>query len=77
MRGPQNAQWFKNLVANPSVVLERPGADGRIERIETTAVVTEGVDRARIAEQVRQLGSQLDDFEAEAGRPMPIVVLGC
>ena len=77
LRGSKNASWYTNLVANPAVVLERPGADGAVERIETTAVVPEGADRERIVTGLRKLGPQVDDFEAQTGRPIPIAVLDC
>ncbi|WP_177228854.1 MULTISPECIES: hypothetical protein [Amycolatopsis] len=42
-RGPENPAWL----ANPAVVVERRRADGRLERVETTAAIAEGDERAR------------------------------
>ncbi len=41
--------WYTNLLANQTVVVERRGANGHLERVETTAVVTESAERERIA----------------------------
>ncbi|WP_431875250.1 nitroreductase/quinone reductase family protein [Amycolatopsis sacchari] len=76
-RGPKNPAWLENLLANPAVVVERRGADGRLERIETTAVIAEGDERARIVAGLRELRPQVDEFEAQTGRLLPIVLLDC
>ncbi|GAA1958157.1 nitroreductase/quinone reductase family protein [Amycolatopsis minnesotensis] len=48
MGAPKHPAWYRNLAANPRVVVERPGEDGAVRRIEGTAVTATGADRERV-----------------------------
>lgn len=68
---PTNPDWFHNLVANPSTVIEI-GSETR----PVIARVAEGEERDRIFETQKQLASNFAEYEKSAGsRTIPVVVL--
>ncbi len=67
---PRHPDWYHNLVAHPSVVVE-VGA----ETFDATAVVTEGAERQRLWAQIVARYPFFADHEAKTRRQIPIVAL--
>ena len=67
---PSDPDWYRNLVANPDVTVEI----GR-ETVAMHARVAEGEERTRIWEKQKQEMPGFADYEAKAGREIPVVVL--
>jgi deazaflavin-dependent oxidoreductase (nitroreductase family) len=67
---PSDPDWYRNLVANPDVTVEI----GR-ETVPMHARVAEGEERTRIWEKQKQEMPGFADYEAKAGREIPVVVL--
>jgi deazaflavin-dependent oxidoreductase (nitroreductase family) len=67
---PTDPDWFRNLVANPAISVEI----GR-ETVPMTARVAAGEERTRIWEKQKQDMPGFADYEAKAGREIPVVVL--
>jgi deazaflavin-dependent oxidoreductase (nitroreductase family) len=68
---PSHPDWYRNLIANPSVTVE-VGA----ETVPMTARVAEGDERNRIWEQQKQAFPGFAEYEKTAGdREIPVVVL--
>lgn len=67
---PKDPDWFRNLVADPHVVVEVGG-----ETYEATAVVPEGDERDRVFAGVVERYAFFADHQAKAGRTLPVVVL--
>jgi deazaflavin-dependent oxidoreductase (nitroreductase family) len=67
---PRPPAWYRNIIKNPRVTVEV-----RSEVAPAMARVTHGSERERIwGEQVRLMPA-FADFEAAAGRQIPILVL--
>ena len=67
---PTNPAWYHNLVANPSVIIEVGD-----QRSEATATVLTGEERDRLyAEQASRMPA-FADYQAKAGRVIPVVAL--
>jgi deazaflavin-dependent oxidoreductase (nitroreductase family) len=67
---PRHPAWYHNLLANPRVTVE-VGA----ERVPVVARLAEGAERERIwAKEVAAI-PKFAEFEAAAGREIPVVVL--
>ena len=67
---PTNPAWYHNLVANPSVIVEAGD-----QRYGATATVVTGDERDRLyAEQASRMPA-FADYEAKAGRVIPVVAL--
>lgn len=67
---PDDPQWFRNLVANPEVVVEVG-----TERYAATARVAEGEERDRLYRAQADLMPNFDDYAAKTSRRIPVVVL--
>lgn len=67
---PKNPHWFHNLRANPSVWVEIEG-----KWFEAAASVAEGAERERLFTLHAERLPQLHEYQARAGRAIPIVVL--
>ncbi|QMU68304.1 nitroreductase/quinone reductase family protein [Streptacidiphilus sp. P02-A3a] len=62
--------WYHNLVAHPEAVIEVG-----TERVEVTAVVTEGAERDRLfADQVREF-PRFAEYQDKTSRVIPVVAL--
>jgi deazaflavin-dependent oxidoreductase (nitroreductase family) len=69
--GPNDPQWFRNLVAHPEVKLE-VGAS----TVQVRARVTEGDERSSIWETQKERYPQFAEYEKNtAPRVIPVVVL--
>ena len=67
---PSDPDWYRNLKANPSVTVEI----GR-ESVPMQARVAAGEERTRIWEKQKQDMPGFADYEAKAGREIPVVIL--
>jgi deazaflavin-dependent oxidoreductase (nitroreductase family) len=67
---PNNPSWFYNVVANPDVEIE-VGTN----TIKATARVAQDGERQRIWDAQRAIMPMIDDYAAQAGRVIPVVVL--
>src|SRR6476660_4671039 len=67
---PTHPDWFHNLVANPDVKVEI-GTDSYSGR----ARVATGAERGRIWEAQKAKLPQFAEYEAKAGREIPVVVI--
>ena len=67
---PTNPAWYHNLVANPSVIIEVGD-----QRSGATATVLTGEERDRLyAEQASRMPA-FAEYQAKAGRVIPVVAL--
>lgn len=67
---PKHPQWFRNLVANPDVTVERG-----TEKYPATARVTEGDERNRLYDlQVSRIPT-FGDYQKRTPRTIPVVEL--
>ncbi len=67
---PTHPDWFRNLMAHPTTMVELEG-----ELIPAVATVATGAERARIwADHVARY-PHFDEYEAKAGREVPVVIL--
>jgi deazaflavin-dependent oxidoreductase (nitroreductase family) len=67
---PHHPAWYRNLMANPRVTIE-VGA----ESVPAVARLTDGAERERIWNKEIALIPKFAEFEAAAGRQIPVVVL--
>jgi deazaflavin-dependent oxidoreductase (nitroreductase family) len=67
---PTYPDWFHNLLADPTAVVEV----GR-EQIRVRAIVTHGDDRASLYAQLSAAWPMMDDYQAATTREIPVVVL--
>jgi deazaflavin-dependent oxidoreductase (nitroreductase family) len=67
---PTDPDWYRNLAANPEVTVEIDG-----ETVPMCARVAEGEERTRIFDWQKQVMPGFAEYEAKAGRPIPVVVL--
>ncbi|OEV04140.1 nitroreductase/quinone reductase family protein [Streptomyces oceani] len=67
---PRPPAWFHNLVAHPRAVVETGE-----QEVPVTARLTEGVERERIWTRQVTLVPTFAEFEATAGREIPILLL--
>ncbi len=67
---PTNPDWFHNLQANPGATVEVG-----TETVPVTARIAKGEERQRIWERQKQEYPGFAEYEAKAGRTIPVVVL--
>jgi deazaflavin-dependent oxidoreductase (nitroreductase family) len=67
---PDDPQWFRNLVANPDVVVEVGD-----ERFPARARVTEGDERDRLYRAQADLMPNFDEYAKNTTRTIPVVAL--
>jgi deazaflavin-dependent oxidoreductase (nitroreductase family) len=67
---PRHPGWYRNLVANPRTTVEVG-----TERVSVVARLAEGAERERIWAKQVALMSAFAEFEAAAGRQIPVIVL--
>ena len=67
---PQHPGWYHNLRAEPAATVEIG-----TETLPVTAALTEGDDRERLWQQQLRHTPYFADFQARAGRPIPVVAL--
>jgi deazaflavin-dependent oxidoreductase (nitroreductase family) len=67
---PHHPVWYTNIMANPHVTVETG-----TERVPAVARLTKGAERQRIWANEIALIPKFAEFEAAAGRQIPVVVL--
>ncbi|MEV5537029.1 nitroreductase family deazaflavin-dependent oxidoreductase [Saccharopolyspora shandongensis] len=67
---PRHPVWYHNLMANPRVTVEVG-----TERVPVVARLAEGAERERLWAKEVALVPKFAEFEAAAGRQIPVVVL--
>lgn len=67
---PHHPAWYRNMMANPQVTVET-GA----ERVPAVARLAAGAERERLWAKEIALVPKFAEFEAAAGRQIPVVVL--
>ena len=67
---PKNPDWHYNLLANPATTVELG-----TETVAVNTRVASGSERRRIWEALGAMTSVLTEYEASAGREIPVVVL--
>jgi deazaflavin-dependent oxidoreductase (nitroreductase family) len=67
---PRHPVWYRNLVTNPRVTVEVG-----TERVAAVARLAEGAERERIWAKETAAIPKFAEFEAAAGRQIPVVVL--
>lgn len=67
---PTNPDWYHNLVANPSVTVERGS-----ERFQARASIAEGPERERLYAQTIQQLPQFAEYQQKTTRQIPIIIL--
>jgi deazaflavin-dependent oxidoreductase (nitroreductase family) len=67
---PDDPQWYRNLVANPDVVVEVG-----TERFPARARVAEGDERDRLYRAQADLMPNFDEYAKNTTRTIPVVVL--
>jgi deazaflavin-dependent oxidoreductase (nitroreductase family) len=71
---PRDPAWYRNLVANPRVTVE-VGVEVGTERVPVVARLAKGAERERIWAKEVAAVPKFAEFEAAAGRQIPVVVL--
>jgi len=67
---PTHPNWYRNLLVTPSATVE---VDGRT--VDVTAVELHGDERDRAFERLKAALPPMADYEAIAGRTIPVVAL--
>jgi deazaflavin-dependent oxidoreductase (nitroreductase family) len=67
---PDDPQWFRNLVANPEVVVEIG-----TEKYAGRARVAEGAERDRLFRAQADLMPNFDEYATKTTRTIPVVVI--
>src|ERR1043165_4728125 len=67
---PRKPRWYHNLMANPQTTVEA-GA----EQVPVSARLAQGAERERIWAKETELVPKFAEFEAAAGRQIPVVIL--
>src|SRR3954447_13493944 len=67
---PTDPDWYRNLRANPDVTVELG-----TETVPMRARVAEGDERTQIWEKQKQVMPGFAEYEAKAGREIPVVIL--
>jgi deazaflavin-dependent oxidoreductase (nitroreductase family) len=71
---PRHPDWYYNLRANPDTIVEIGTATGT-EMMEVRARETEGEERSRIWEAQKAAMPVFREYEAIAGRVIPVLLL--
>jgi deazaflavin-dependent oxidoreductase (nitroreductase family) len=67
---PDDPQWFRNIVANPDVIVEVG-----TERFDARARVAEGAERDRLYRAQADLMPNFAEYANKTSRTIPVVVL--
>ncbi|HEX4187758.1 MAG TPA: nitroreductase family deazaflavin-dependent oxidoreductase [Solirubrobacteraceae bacterium] len=67
---PENPAWYHNLRANPAATVEVGN-----EKLDVTAIVTEGEERERLFNQQAERYAQFADYAQKTPRQIPVVAL--
>ena len=67
---PDHPQWYRNMVANPEVVVELPD-----EKYTARARVAEGEERKRLYAAQAKLMPNFDEYQKKTTREIPVIVL--
>lgn len=72
---PEHPLWFRNVEVNPIVDVERAGPGG-VERFQARATrLSTGPERDRLYAYMTEVWPAFADYQAKAGRTIPVVVL--
>jgi deazaflavin-dependent oxidoreductase (nitroreductase family) len=71
---PQHPAWYHNLVAHPTVGVER-WSDGVLESFEAVATPAEGAERDTLWAEVTARAPGFADYQSKTDRVIPVVVL--
>jgi len=67
---PDHPDWYKNLVANPTVQLQVAA-----DRFAARASTAQGEDRTRLWQTMAKIWPAYDDYQKKTAREIPVVVL--
>ncbi|MFF1443687.1 nitroreductase/quinone reductase family protein [Streptomyces sp. NPDC058295] len=70
-----NPDWYHNLLESPQVTMEIGTQEGAVRPFATRAQVLEGEERDRYWEAQCSIDATFRDYEAKAGRTIPVVAL--
>lgn len=68
--GPQNPDWYHNLVANPEAIVEVGS-----ERFRVRATVTTGEERQRLYDRQAEQMPAFAEYQKKTTRQIPVIVL--
>jgi deazaflavin-dependent oxidoreductase (nitroreductase family) len=71
VRGGGDPAWYRNVLAHPAVVLQV-----RTDSFAALARPAEASERRRLWELMVDVFPKYAAYESEAGRPLPVVVVG-
>ncbi|MFE7802090.1 nitroreductase/quinone reductase family protein [Nocardia sp. NPDC057440] len=74
MAAPEHPAWYRNLVANPEVLIEQPTAEG-IDRFTGTAHTASGTERARLLDLLGKQYPHMAAHQQQTEREIPLVVV--
>lgn len=67
---PTNPDWYHNILANPTVTIEKGS-----ERFQARAVVTEGQERERLFTQMARKMPGFAGYQQNTSRQLPVIAL--
>jgi deazaflavin-dependent oxidoreductase (nitroreductase family) len=67
---PTNPDWYHNLVAHPTAMVELPN-----ERFQAKAVVTAGAERERLFNRQAEQMPNFAEYQRKTTRQIPVIVL--
>jgi deazaflavin-dependent oxidoreductase (nitroreductase family) len=70
MGAPTDPDWYRNLLLHPTVIVERD-----TETYEAVATPAEGEEYQRLWANLKENYPFFADYEAKAGRQIPVVIL--
>lgn len=74
MAAPTHPAWYRNLVANPQVLIERPISEG-IDRFTGTASTASGIERERLLGLLGEQYPHMAMHQQQTEREIPLVVV--
>lgn len=74
MAAPDHPAWYRNLVANPQVLIEQPTPAG-IDRFTGTAHTASGVERERLLGLLGEQYPHMAAHQQQTEREIPLVVV--
>ncbi|MEU1982117.1 nitroreductase/quinone reductase family protein [Nocardia sp. NPDC019395] len=74
MAAPEHPEWYRNLVANPQVMIERPTSAG-IDLFTGTARTTTGAERERLFRMLEDRFPHMAAHQQQTEREIPLVAV--
>lgn len=74
MAATEHPAWYRNLVANPQVLIEQPTAEG-IDRFTGTAHTASGTERTRLLGLLSERYPHMAAHQQQTEREIPLVVV--